>query len=128
MIRRPPRSTLFPYTTLFRSPPVRHLLHRLRKVRGERPAMSCITSTTREPIFDHDKEVRASSKLPIEQRRYKPGSSISRLTARATASELAASAIIPVLPSHTCSSSPPTGVQTTGIPLQNATGTTPDWL
>src|SRR3712207_8261889 len=27
MIRRPPRSTLFPYTTLFRSrPPARHLL------------------------------------------------------------------------------------------------------
>src|SRR3712207_7236933 len=26
MIRRPPRSTLFPYTTLFRSP--RHLTHR----------------------------------------------------------------------------------------------------
>src|SRR6267143_3812405 len=25
MIRRPPRSTLFPYTTLFRSRPVRHL-------------------------------------------------------------------------------------------------------
>src|SRR5258708_20742408 len=24
MIRRPPRSTLFPYTTLFRSPPDRH--------------------------------------------------------------------------------------------------------
>src|SRR3712207_7470480 len=24
MIRRPPRSTLFPYTTLFRSPPQRH--------------------------------------------------------------------------------------------------------
>src|SRR3712207_7755308 len=29
MIRRPPRSTLFPYTTLFRSPPV-------AKVRGDR--------------------------------------------------------------------------------------------
>src|SRR6266849_1973015 len=28
MIRRPPRSTLFPYTTLFRSPPRRHLRHR----------------------------------------------------------------------------------------------------
>src|SRR4051812_49885094 len=26
MIRRPPRSTLFPYTTLFRSPPVRHTI------------------------------------------------------------------------------------------------------
>src|SRR5258708_23784770 len=25
MIRRPPRSTLFPYTTLFRSPCIRHL-------------------------------------------------------------------------------------------------------
>src|SRR2546430_13668983 len=25
MIRRPPRSTLFPYTTLFRSPPIRSL-------------------------------------------------------------------------------------------------------
>src|SRR3712207_8715848 len=31
MIRRPPRSTLFPYTTLFRSPrlPLRPLLHAL---------------------------------------------------------------------------------------------------
>src|SRR3712207_6853619 len=29
MIRRPPRSTLFPYTTLFRSQRVRHVLERL---------------------------------------------------------------------------------------------------
>src|SRR3712207_8435752 len=28
MIRRPPRSTLFPYTTLFRSRPLRRVLHR----------------------------------------------------------------------------------------------------
>src|SRR5258708_8946374 len=28
MIRRPPRSTLFPYTTLFRSPRLRHPLQR----------------------------------------------------------------------------------------------------
>src|SRR5688572_30943294 len=28
MIRRPPRSTLFPYTTLFRSPTGRHRPHR----------------------------------------------------------------------------------------------------
>src|SRR3712207_7805983 len=35
MIRRPPRSTLFPYTTLFRSPP--HPLHlvRIGASRGE---------------------------------------------------------------------------------------------
>src|SRR3712207_7726725 len=48
MIRRPPRSTLFPYTTLFRSPPpvprglLSHglllLSHRLRRARhGGRP-------------------------------------------------------------------------------------------
>src|SRR5256885_4558736 len=35
MIRRPPRSTLFPYTTLFRSPVVRHGDGRQRR-RGER--------------------------------------------------------------------------------------------
>src|SRR3712207_8645933 len=34
MIRRPPRSTLFPYTTLFRSPPV--LGERLVRVAAER--------------------------------------------------------------------------------------------
>src|SRR5260370_28427398 len=36
MIRRPPRSTLFPYTTLFRSPPVARLLqpgHHARPLR-----------------------------------------------------------------------------------------------
>src|SRR5256885_11734622 len=31
MIRRPPRSTLFPYTTLFRSPPRRAPRHRARR-------------------------------------------------------------------------------------------------
>src|SRR5258705_3935408 len=36
MIRRPPRSTLFPYTTLFRSPP-------------ERPRSSSMTSTLLQP-------------------------------------------------------------------------------
>src|SRR5256885_9714940 len=29
MIRRPPRSTLFPYTTLFQSPPVTHRARRV---------------------------------------------------------------------------------------------------
>src|SRR5260370_418233 len=29
MIRRPPRSTLFPYTTLFRSPPTHSMPHRV---------------------------------------------------------------------------------------------------
>src|SRR3712207_7088981 len=39
MIRRPPRSTLFPYTTLFRSGDVRPILGRERRVGGvELPA------------------------------------------------------------------------------------------
>src|SRR3989442_3113727 len=40
MIRRPPRSTLFPYTTLFRSPrpPTPHHL-------GPRPRAACLRST-----------------------------------------------------------------------------------
>src|SRR3712207_8354632 len=38
MIRRPPRSTLFPYTTLFRSrTSARHPLYRLRPARHEPP-------------------------------------------------------------------------------------------
>src|SRR5260221_5380837 len=32
MIRRPPRSTLFPYTTLFRSPVYRHLHDKLGSI------------------------------------------------------------------------------------------------
>src|SRR3712207_7645073 len=38
MIRRPPRSTLFPYTTLFRSakPPRRHDLRRAARAGGDR--------------------------------------------------------------------------------------------
>src|SRR3712207_8743173 len=41
MIRRPPRSTLFPYTTLFRSPDAQRRLRRLRgqaEPRGRRVA------------------------------------------------------------------------------------------
>src|SRR2546426_5835345 len=38
MIRRPPRSTLFPYTTLFRSVELDQVLRRLRERRGVRAA------------------------------------------------------------------------------------------
>src|SRR3712207_8440452 len=39
MIRRPPRSTLFPYTTLFRSPPRFGAVCRVLGLGGERAAM-----------------------------------------------------------------------------------------
>src|SRR3712207_7193637 len=37
MIRRPPRSTLFPYTTLFRSPPGVRVVGLLRRTRATDP-------------------------------------------------------------------------------------------
>src|SRR2546422_4855453 len=37
MIRRPPRSTLFPYTTLFRSPPAAVTARRARQARRRPP-------------------------------------------------------------------------------------------
>src|SRR2546421_2733376 len=37
MIRRPPRSTLFPYTTLFRSLPIRHAERSVRRRGADLP-------------------------------------------------------------------------------------------
>src|SRR5690349_23274730 len=45
MLRRPPRSTLFPYTTLFRSPPPRKELLATREVIRE--AISALTARGR---------------------------------------------------------------------------------
>src|SRR2546430_11510375 len=50
MIRRPPRSTLFPYTTLFRSSPV------LPRVRGRR-------GDARKSHANHDARDRKSTRL-----------------------------------------------------------------
>src|SRR2546426_8451995 len=41
MIRRPPRSTLFPYTTLFRSPGEEHPRAQLGQPQRHRAAQSC---------------------------------------------------------------------------------------
>src|SRR3712207_7401189 len=62
MIRRPPRSTLFPYTTLFRSrPPV---LVRLERADGDREA---VEHRRRRP--DQDGALRATRPLrPAPQR------------------------------------------------------------
>src|SRR3712207_7188803 len=43
MIRRPPRSTLFPYTTLFRSPRLRHQRRRQRLHLPERRQRHALT-------------------------------------------------------------------------------------
>src|SRR5690349_22752961 len=48
MIRRPPRSTLFPYTTLFRSAGLRPGLHRAG-TRGERDRDRLVARRRRDP-------------------------------------------------------------------------------
>src|SRR5256885_6700002 len=68
MIRRPPRSTLFPYTTLFRSPRRGHSADsdHFRKtagsdsVRSERPSSQCRTSRRSE---EHTSELQSPCNL-----------------------------------------------------------------
>src|SRR3712207_7520665 len=69
MIRRPPRSTLFPYTTLFRSPqrPVR--VHR-QLLRGERDRLRAGLlpedpggAPAAAAVVGHDREDRKSTRL-----------------------------------------------------------------
>src|SRR2546429_2451131 len=52
MIRRPPRSTLFPYTTLFRSPALARMCMRadltIRNIRIERPAYRGLSAADRK--------------------------------------------------------------------------------
>src|SRR5438270_1470527 len=55
MIRRPPRSTLFPYTTLFRSPP---FLHRLGV-----PVKPDFKKQNRERSEEHTSELQSQSNL-----------------------------------------------------------------
>src|SRR3712207_7330534 len=58
MIRRPPRSTLFPYTTLFRSPRGDQLL--LRVALGAQVAGQAVPAAWREPAAEVDGD------LPVE--------------------------------------------------------------
>src|SRR2546427_8336727 len=85
MIRRPPRSTLFPYTTLFRSPPP-PLCWRSRRILGiwarrldssafcthgdktSRTIPTCIVSSRREDFLrirseEHTSELQSQSNL-----------------------------------------------------------------
>src|SRR5256886_12098452 len=57
MIRRPPRSTLFPYTTLFRSAPRR----RSRRASRGRPDSGCNATACRSE--EHTSELQSQSNL-----------------------------------------------------------------
>src|SRR2546430_10013065 len=59
MIRRPPRSTLFPYTTLFRS--ARSATWSAMLSATRRPAASCASSGTKVPTAQDRKSTRLNS-------------------------------------------------------------------
>src|SRR3712207_9350526 len=65
MIRRPPRSTLFPYTTLFRSAPggIIDLLD--DPARSAKKIKSAVTDTGREILYDTERKPGISNLLTI---------------------------------------------------------------
>src|SRR2546430_12309440 len=64
MIRRPPRSTLFPYTTLFRSRnPVLRLFPKERVIH-ELPQRAVCRDRDQNPVADHGQRVRNEIEPP----------------------------------------------------------------
>src|SRR3712207_9565990 len=75
MIRRPPRSTLFPYTTLFRSLALEHVRERLQRAvarAGDRPAAAAVVEQRVDGLLQHallvvdDDLRRAEVEQPLE--------------------------------------------------------------
>src|SRR2546430_8055125 len=65
MIRRPPRSTLFPYTTLFRS--IRELPHRVRQSHGKAVPQPCDSAESRHEHRDAADQRRAADQQRSEE-------------------------------------------------------------
>src|SRR2546430_3265415 len=92
MIRRPPRSTLFPYTTLFRSSVPQHASRRARRREGlpdgfglgRRAGRPRQVSTTRPPARseEHTSELHSQSnlvcRLLLEKKKKKKNKKYSR--------------------------------------------------
>src|SRR5260370_20025818 len=76
MIRRPPRSTLFPYTTLFRSRPGNWRHHRRRGVVGDRVGQArVIAHNTAARSEEHTSELQSHlnlvCRLLLEKKTFK---------------------------------------------------------
>src|SRR3712207_5640391 len=67
MIRRPPRSTLFPYTTLFRSA-CRQLCYDLERIRHEAMELGLMDALAFVKAFGEDKKAVAESFLEVSRR------------------------------------------------------------
>src|SRR2546427_6781170 len=63
MIRRPPRSTLFPYTTLFRSPAYLGLVSHAAERNARELAPQCVSHTPAQGGFSHARRDRKSTRL-----------------------------------------------------------------
>src|SRR3712207_8035033 len=68
MIRRPPRSTLFPYTTLFRSPRYRGTA--LRRWRRSRQARTLLSGPVRRRLIGRSGFVRAPLGLDLRSEEH----------------------------------------------------------
>src|SRR2546430_8227705 len=82
MIRRPPRSTLFPYTTLFRSPLLTEELldvaDRGRDLRDHRVAVLGVPDREAQDVLERERPVVAQHRQPASERaghhgRERPG-------------------------------------------------------
>src|SRR5260370_11687567 len=82
MIRRPPRSTLFPYTTLFRSPRQARKLTLYRKQLENQPTLRC-TGTPSARSEEHTSELQSHlnlvCRLLLEKKKKKTVKSIKTL-------------------------------------------------
>src|SRR2546427_6877930 len=85
MIRRPPRSTLFPYTTLFRSQPARGALRGSRAAHARtrsRPGAILLVSRLAPRSEEHTSELQSQSnlvcRLLLEKKKKIPDTEYSR--------------------------------------------------
>src|SRR2546427_7408347 len=72
MIRRPPRSTLFPYTTLFRSLRRRELVHRgLKQTGGRCTAVEAVHLRSEEHTSELQSQSNLVCRLLLEKKKKK---------------------------------------------------------
>src|SRR5258707_9300947 len=82
MIRRPPRSTLFPYTTLFRSDPISGIRDGLLKRPATDPLVFQVDSATEFRSEEHTSELQSRQylvcRLLLEKKNHPVHRSVSR--------------------------------------------------
>src|SRR3989338_7429886 len=73
MIRRPPRSTLFPYTTLFRSRISPVLAHAVKITRANKMRIVIHRTRSEEHTSEHQSQFHLACRLLLEKNEIRPG-------------------------------------------------------